>query len=44
MIWNDLSGDEEEEESSFIKDEEREGSISAADLFAEFDDFDDRCL
>ena len=44
MIWSDLSGEEEEEESSFIEDEEREGSISAADLFAEFDDFDDRCL
>ena len=28
MIWNDLSG-EEEEDSSFIEDEEREGSISA---------------
>ena len=35
MIWNDLSGEEEEEYSSFIQDEEREGSISATDLFAE---------
>jgi len=41
MIWNDLSGEEEEEDSSFIEDEEREGSISATDLFAEIDDFDD---
>ena len=41
MIWNDLSGEEEEEDSSFIEDEEHEGSISAADLFAEIDDFDD---
>jgi len=41
MIWNDLSGEEEEEESSFIEDEELEGSISATDLFAEFDGFDD---
>ena len=41
MIWNDLSGEEEEEKSSFIEDEELEGSISATDLFAEFDDFDD---
>jgi hypothetical protein len=41
MIWNDLSGEEEEEESSFIEDEVREGSISATDLSAEFDDFDD---
>jgi hypothetical protein len=41
MIWNDLSGEEEEEHSSFIEDEEREGSISATDLFAEIDDFDD---
>jgi hypothetical protein len=38
MIWNDLSGEEEEEDSSFIEDEER---ISATDLFAEIDDFDD---
>ena len=36
----DLS-EEEEEDSSFIEDEEREGSISATDLFAEIDDFDD---
>ena len=35
MIWNDLSGEEEEEDSSFIEDEELEGSISATDLFAE---------
>jgi hypothetical protein len=41
MIWNDLSGEEEEEDSSFIENEEREGSISATDLFAEFDDFAD---
>jgi len=41
MIWNDLSGEEEEEDSSFIEDEEREGFISATDLFAEIDDFDD---
>ena len=41
MIWNDLSGEEEEEDSSFIEDEKREGSISATDLFAENDDFDD---
>jgi hypothetical protein len=41
MIWNDLSGEEEEEYSSFIQDEEREGSISATDLFAEIADFDD---
>jgi hypothetical protein len=41
MIWNDLSGEEEEEDSSFIEDEERECSISAKDLFAEIDDFDD---
>jgi len=41
MIWNDLSGEEEEEDSSFIEDEEREGSVSATDLFAEIDDFDD---
>jgi len=41
MIWNDLSGEEEEEESSFIEDEECEGSVSATDLFAESDDFDD---
>jgi len=30
-----------DEDSSFIEDEEREGSISATDLFAEIDDFDD---
>ena len=42
MTWSDLSGEEEEEDSSFIEDEEREGSISATDLFAEIDDFDDR--
>ena len=41
MIWTDLSGEEEEEDSSFIEDEEREGSVSATDLFAEIDDFDD---
>jgi len=41
MTWSDLSGEEEEEDSSFIEDEEREGSISATDLFAEIDDFDD---
>ena len=38
MIWNDLSGEEEEQESSFIQDEEREGST---DLFAEIDILDD---
>jgi hypothetical protein len=38
MIWNDLSGEEEEEDSSFIEDK---GSISATDLFADIDDFDD---
>ena len=38
MIWNDLSGEEEEADSSFIEDEEREGST---DLFAEIGDFDD---
>jgi hypothetical protein len=32
MIWNDLSGEEEEEQSSFIEDEELEGSISATAL------------
>jgi hypothetical protein len=41
MIWNDLSREEEEEDSSVIEDEDFEGSISAADLFAEIDDFDD---
>ena len=41
MIWNDLSVEEEEEDSSFIECEEREGSVSATDLFAENDDFDD---
>jgi hypothetical protein len=41
MIWNYVSGEEEEEDSSFIEDEEREGSISATDLFAEIDDFDE---
>jgi hypothetical protein len=42
MIWNYLSGEEEEEEDlSFIEDEEREGSTSATDLFAEIDGFDD---
>jgi hypothetical protein len=40
MIWNDLSGEEEEEKSIFIEDKELEGSISATDLFAEFDDCD----
>jgi hypothetical protein len=41
MILNDLSGEEKEEDSSFIEDEELEGSISDTDLFAEIDDFDD---
>jgi len=41
MIWNDPSGEEEEEDSTFIEDEEREGSVSATDLFAEIEDFDD---
>jgi len=41
MIWNDLSGEEEEKDSSFIEDEELQGSVSATDLFAEIDDFDD---
>jgi len=41
MILNDLSGEEKEEESSVIEDEDREGSISATDLFAEIDNFDD---
>jgi hypothetical protein len=41
MIWNDLSGGEEEADSSFIEDEEREGSISATDLSAEIVDFHD---
>jgi len=41
MIWNDLWEEEEEEDSSFMADEELEGSISATDLFAEPDDFDD---
>ena len=41
MIWNDISGREEEEDASFIEDEEREGSVSATDLFAENDGFDD---
>ena len=27
MIWNDLSGEEEEEDSSFIEDEELQGSV-----------------
>jgi len=35
MICNDLSGEEEEEKSSFIEDEELEGST---DLFAELGD------
>ena len=35
MIWNDLSGEEKEEDSSFIEDE---GSICATDLFAGIDD------
>ena len=34
-------GKEEKEESSFIEDEEKEGSISGTNLFAEFDDFYD---
>jgi hypothetical protein len=41
MIWNDLSGQEEEGDSSFVQDEQRKGSISATDLFAEIDDFDE---
>jgi hypothetical protein len=41
MFWSDLSGEKEAEESSFIEDEEREGNISARDLFPEIDDFDD---
>ena len=41
MIWNDLSGEDEEGDSSFIEDEEHEGSFSATNLFAEIDDFDD---
>jgi hypothetical protein len=41
MIWNDLSAEEKEEESSLVKDGKLEGSISATNLFAEFDDFDD---
>jgi len=40
MIWNDLSGEEEEEESGCIEDGEREGSISATELCAEFDSID----
>jgi len=44
MIVNDLSGEEEEEDSSFMEDEKREGSISATDLFAEIDVFDDGYL
>jgi hypothetical protein len=35
MIWNDLPGEEEEEDSSFIEDEEFEGFVSATDRFAE---------
>ena len=38
VIWKDISGEEEEEESTFIEDAEREGSISAMDVFADFDD------
>ena len=41
MIWNDLSGEQEEEKSSFVEDEELEGSTCATDLFAEVDDFGD---
>ena len=41
MIWNDLSGEEEEKDSSSIEDEELQGSVSATDLFAEIDDFDE---
>ena len=41
MILNDLSGEKEEEESSFIEDEERECCISATDPFPEIDYFDD---
>ena len=44
MICNDLSGEEEEEDSSFIEDEEREDSISATEPSAEIDDFDDMTL
>ena len=32
MIWNYISGEEEEAKSSFTEDEELEGSISSADL------------
>jgi len=39
MILNDLSG-KEEEESSFVEDEELEGSISATDLFSAMISFD----
>ena len=41
MIWNDLSGEEEEKDSRYIEDEVREGSSSATNLFLEIDDFDD---
>jgi len=41
MIWNDLSGEEGKEDSSFIEDEEREGSVSATEVFAEINDFED---
>ena len=39
MIWNDLWGEKEQEESSFI--EEESIWVSATDLFAESDVFDD---
>jgi hypothetical protein len=38
MIWNDVSGKEEEENSSFIEDEEREGYDIITD---DSDDYDD---
>jgi len=38
MIWNDWPGEEEDEKSSFTEDKELEGSLSATDLFVEFDD------
>jgi len=37
VIWSDLS---EEGSSSFTEEEDLEGSISATDLLAAFDDFD----
>jgi hypothetical protein len=41
MIWNDLSREQEEQESCFTEDEAMESSISATDTFAECDDVDD---